>query len=36
MMKYMIDADIGTQSTKDVLYDLKGHVKSSANVGYRL
>lgn len=36
MMKYMIGADIGTTSTKAVLYDLKGNVKAYANVGYPL
>lgn len=36
MMKYMIGADIGTTSTKAVLYDLKGNVKAYANVGYHL
>lgn len=36
MMKYMIGADIGTTSTKAVLYDLKGQVKAYANVGYPL
>lgn len=35
-MEYIIGADIGTTSTKAVLYDLKGNVKAYANVGYPL
>ncbi len=35
-MQYMIGTDLGTTSTKSVLYDLAGHVIASANVGYPL
>ena len=35
-MQYMIGTDLGTTSTKSVLYDLTGHVIASANVGYPL
>lgn len=35
-VKYMIGVDIGTTSTKAVLYDLKGNVKQSANSEYQL
>lgn len=35
-MEYVIGADIGTTSTKAVLYDLKGNVKAYANIGYPL
>ncbi|WEG72487.1 gluconokinase [Vagococcus intermedius] len=34
--KLMIGVDIGTTSTKAVLYDVKGTVKASANKGYPL
>ncbi|MFT9266168.1 gluconokinase [Oenococcus sp.] len=35
-MDYMIGVDLGTTSTKSVLFDLKGHVIASANNGYPL
>lgn len=35
-MKYMIGTDLGTTSTKSVLYDQTGKVIASANVGYPL
>lgn len=35
-MKYMLGVDIGTTSTKSVLYDLKGKVIAHANSGYKL
>ncbi|MGX2945323.1 gluconokinase [Enterococcus alishanensis] len=35
-MEYIIGADIGTTSTKAVLYDQKGNVLEYANVGYPL
>ncbi|MCZ2492517.1 gluconokinase [Dellaglioa carnosa] len=35
-MPYMIGVDIGTTSTKAVLYDLKGSVIEYANIGYPL
>lgn len=35
-MDYMIGADIGTTSTKAVLYDMKGKVIAYANSGYQL
>lgn len=35
-MSYMIGVDIGTTSTKAVLYDSKGTVQEYANVGYPL
>ncbi|MFD1670778.1 gluconokinase [Agrilactobacillus yilanensis] len=36
MAAYMIGTDIGTTSTKCVLYDLKGHVIAHADKGYPL
>lgn len=35
-MDYLIGVDLGTTSTKVVLFDTKGHVVSSANKGYKL
>ncbi|GIP70258.1 MULTISPECIES: gluconokinase [Lactiplantibacillus] len=35
-MTYLIGTDLGTTSTKSVLYDHQGHVIASANVGYPL
>lgn len=35
-MDYMIGADIGTTSTKAVLYNMKGKVMAYANKGYQL
>ncbi|WP_129044540.1 gluconokinase [Companilactobacillus metriopterae] len=35
-MEYIIGADIGTTSTKAVLYDMKGNVIAYANKGYQL
>jgi len=35
-MEYMIGVDIGTTSTKSVLYDMKGKVIAYANSGYQL
>lgn len=35
-MDYMIGVDIGTTSTKSVLYDMKGKVMAYANSGYQL
>lgn len=35
-MRYMIGVDIGTTSTKGVLYDLQGNVVAHANIGYQL
>jgi len=35
-MSYIIGTDLGTTSTKSVLYDQAGHVIASANVGYPL
>lgn len=35
-MRYFIGVDIGTTSTKSVLYDIKGKVISYANIGYSL
>ena len=35
-MEYMIGVDIGTTSTKSVLYDMKGKVMAYANTGYQL
>lgn len=35
-MEYIIGVDIGTTSTKSVLYDMKGKVLAYANVGYKL
>ncbi|WP_125589246.1 gluconokinase [Companilactobacillus jidongensis] len=35
-MKYIIGIDIGTTSTKCVLYDLQGTIISHADVGYQL
>ncbi len=35
-MEYMIGVDIGTTSTKSVLYDMKGKVIAHANSGYQL
>lgn len=35
-MNYIIGVDIGTTSTKSVLYDLKGKVIAYANKGYQL
>ncbi|MGR3741121.1 gluconokinase [Companilactobacillus sp. DQM5] len=35
-MEYIIGADIGTTSTKAVLYDMKGNVKAYSNIGYPL
>jgi len=35
-MEYMIGVDIGTTSTKSVLYDMKGKVIAYANDGYQL
>lgn len=36
MMEYMIGVDIGTTSTKGVLYDMSGKVIAHSNVGYPL
>jgi len=35
-MDYMLGVDIGTTSTKAVLYDMKGKVIAYANAGYKL
>ena len=35
-MDYIIGVDIGTTSTKSVLYDTKGKVIAYANSGYQL
>ncbi|RIO62695.1 gluconate kinase, partial [Mammaliicoccus sciuri] len=35
-MKYMIGVDIGTTSTKSVLYDEKGQFIMKHNIGYPL
>lgn len=35
-MDYLIGVDLGTTSTKVVLFDTKGHVIASANKGYKL
>ncbi|MCG0791021.1 gluconokinase [Lactiplantibacillus plantarum] len=35
-MTYLIGTDLGTTSTKSVLYDHQGHVIASANFGYPL
>lgn len=35
-MEYIIGVDIGTTSTKSVLYDMKGKVIAYANAGYQL
>lgn len=35
-MDYMIGVDIGTTSTKSVIYDLKGQVIAHADQGYQL
>lgn len=35
-MTYLIGTDLGTTSSKSVLYDHQGHVIASANVGYPL
>lgn len=35
-MDYMLGVDIGTTSTKSVLYDMKGQVVAYANAGYKL
>ena len=35
-MNYMIGVDIGTTSTKSVLYDMQGKVMAYANAGYQL
>ncbi|KGH97381.1 gluconokinase [Oenococcus oeni] len=35
-MDYMIGVDLGTTSTKSVLFDLKGHIIASSSKGYPL
>ena len=35
-MEYLIGVDLGTTSTKAVLFDTEGHVIASANKGYKL
>jgi len=35
-MDYMLGVDVGTTSTKAVLYDMKGNVMSYADAGYKL
>ena len=35
-IKYMIGVDLGTTSTKVVLFDLKGHAIATANNPYPL
>jgi Sugar (pentulose and hexulose) kinases len=35
-MEYMIGVDVGTTSTKSVLYDMEGKVVAYANSGYKL
>lgn len=35
-MKYIVGIDIGTTSTKALLYDLNGKIYAKANIGYKL